>query len=172
MAQLRLQRPVTEIVRSAEAVKQQQAGVGWGWSVRSWGCYHWTPLAHFRFHELGPTSMVINMANDSWNVRVARLSNGFAVVHGLDAGYDAHVFLKMAGDGVKMTGSGVRSELRPRTEGLSGALNGKVAVVLVALDSFAQNLAGGRILGLVKGSALGLVPLVVDEVAKRAAVVI
>jgi hypothetical protein len=134
--------------------------------------YHWSPLAHFRVHELSPSGVVVNVANDSWNVCVARLANGFAVVQGLDAGDNAHVLLEVAGDGVKMTGTGVRRKLRPGTKRLSRRLNGIIAVVLRALDGFAQYFTGRRILRFIKPSALRLVPLVVDKVAERATVVV
>jgi hypothetical protein len=71
-----------------------------------------------------------------------------------------------------MTGTSVRRELRPGAKCLSRRLNGIVAVVLRALDGFAQHFARRRILRFIKPSALRLVPLVVDEVAERATVVV
>ena len=42
--------------------------------------------------------MVVYVAHDAWNISVAGLANRFAVVHGLDAGNNAHVLLEVAGD--------------------------------------------------------------------------
>jgi hypothetical protein len=76
------------------------------------------------------------------------------------------VLLEVAGDGVEVSGTSMRRQLRPAAKGFSRTLNGVVAVILVTLDSFAQNFTSRGILRLVKGTALRLVPLVVDEVAK------
>ena len=125
--------PCATVVSSSAERRQTKTGEGG---------YQWSPLAHFSVHELGPSSMVVNVANDGRNVSITRLADGFAVVQRLDAGDYAHVLLEVAGDGVKVTSAGVGRQLGPGAKCLARALNGVIGVVLGALDGFAQNFAG------------------------------
>ena len=73
----------------------------------------------FLMQQLGPSGVVIEVPGDQRNIDVAALADGLAVVHGLEHGEAAGMFLHGARQRVQVASSRVRSEGLPFWEGSS-----------------------------------------------------
>jgi ParB family chromosome partitioning protein len=101
------------------------------------------PLGQLVLHQLRPAGVVVEVARDERNVRVARLAQRLAVVERLDAREQAVVLLHVPRNAVEVLGALVRRQRRPRAKGGTRRLHGDVDVGRFALNRLAQSLAVG-----------------------------
>ena len=54
------------------------------------------PVGHLSVGQLSPSGMMVEMADDDWNVGVPRLTDRLPIVEALDDTHQSHVLLKMS----------------------------------------------------------------------------
>ena len=124
----------------------------------------------FLIEQLRPAGMVIEVASHQRNVNVPALANRFAVVHRLEHGQAAGMFLHGSRQRVEIACSRVRSERLPFEESSARRSNCCIDIGCRSLRNRGKFLAGGRICGF-EVSAFGrLPPRAVNKMPEPAAV--
>jgi len=109
---------------------------------------------------------MIEMSCNQRDVDVARLADGLAIVHSLEHGEQARMFLEQAREGVEITGSAMPAQRLPFRKRLARRAHRGIHVGRASLRNPGERPGGSWIDGLEILVFLGLHPVIVDEQLK------
>ena len=104
-------------------------------------------VGKFRLQQLRPAGMMVEMPRHQWNVDIAALADGLAVVHRLEHRKAARVLLHLPGESIKIARPLVAVQRLPAGKGFACGGHRGFHVVGVALGHFSKRVARRGIAG-------------------------
>ncbi len=129
-------------------------------------------VAQFGFHQLRPTRIIVKVTRQQRHINIARFTDRLAVVHAFEHRQQTRMFLNIARNRVEITSASHARSFAPSFECTTSRCNRCVYIFFLGLSGLGKQLAIRRVVRRIELRSLRRHPLVIDEQAKLASMLI